>query len=178
MELRKKIISILSQSYKTRINNLNQSIELTNNVLDLCKNSNYNDLKAKALSQLSLYYMIIGENDKSSDYSKDSIKIFEELNNEKGIADAKYSIASVYYKTNNYHIGLVFLIDALNIYKKFNDYHNISKCEKSLGTVYEYSEDQESAVQSYENAITAAKKINDLNLESNAYNNLSGVYIK
>lgn len=70
------------------------------------------------------------------------------------------------------------MIDALTIYKKFDDYYNISRCEKSLGTVYEYSGDQNSAVQSYENAILAAKKIKNLNLESNAYNNLSGVYIK
>src|SRR5204862_5566967 len=130
------------------------------------------------LSQLSLYHMVLGQNDKSIDYANESIKLYEELNDEKGIADAKYSIAGVYYKTDNYHIGLVFLIDALNIYKKFDDYYNISRCEKSLGTVYEYSGDQNTAVKSYLNAVHFAKKTNNLNLESNAYNNLSGLYIK
>ena len=74
---------------------------------------------------------------------------------------------------------IVFPVRVLtNIYKDFDDFYNISRCEKSLGTVYEYSGDQNSAIQSYENAIDAAKKISDLNLESNAYNNLSGIYIK
>lgn len=178
MALKDKLISLLDEANKARIYKLDYSIELAKEVLSSCNDSDLNDIKAKALSQLSLYHMIIGDNETALQHAQKSMELFEALNDEKGIADAKYSIAGVYYKTDNYHIGLVFLIDALNIYKKFNDYYNISRCEKSLGTVYEYSDDQKSAVQAYENAIAAAKKINDLNLESNAYNNLSGVYIK
>lgn len=178
MAIKDKLISLLDEANKARVSRLDYSIELAKKVLSSCNNSELDDIKAKALSQLSLYHMIIGDNENALEYAQKSMELFEALNDEKGIADAKYSIAGVYYKTDNYHIGLVFLIDALNIYKKFNDYYNISRCEKSLGTVYEYSDDQSSAVQAYENAITAAKKIGDLNLESNAYNNLSGVYIK
>jgi len=178
MVLKDKLISLLDEANKARIYKLDHSIELAKQVLSSCDNPDLNDIKAKALSQLSLYHMIIGDNETALEHAQNSMELFEALNDEKGIADAKYSIAGVYYKTDNYHIGLVFLIDALNIYKKFNDYYNISRCEKSLGTVYEYSDDQNSAVLAYENAIVAAKKINDLSLESNAYNNLSGVYIK
>ena len=178
MALKDKLISLLDEANKARIYKLDYSIELAKEVLSSCNDSDLNDIKAKALSQLSLYHMIIGDNETALQHAQKSMDLFEALNDEKGIADAKYSIAGVYYKTDNYHIGLVFLIDALNIYKKFNDYYNISRCEKSLGTVYEYSDYQKSAIQAYENAIAAAKKINDLNLESNAYNNLSGVYIK
>jgi signal transduction histidine kinase/BarA-like signal transduction histidine kinase len=178
MKVRNKLIALLDEANEARIYKLNHSIELVEQVMSLCDIPNYIDIKARALSQLSLYSMIIGNNEESLKYAHNSILLFEELNDEKGIADAKYSIASVYYKSDNYHIGLVFLIDALNIYKKFDDYYNISRCEKSLGTVYEYSGDQNSAVKSYENAILAAKKIKNLNLESNVYNNLSGVYIK
>lgn len=178
MVLKDKLISLLDEANKARIYKLNHSIELAKEVLSSCDTPDLNDIKAKALSQLSLYHMIIGDNQTALEHAQNSMELFEALNDEKGIADAKYSIAGVYYKTDNYHIGLVFLIDALNIYKKFDDYYNISRCEKSLGTVYEYSDDQNSAVLAYENAIVAAKKINDLNLESNAYNNLSGVYIK
>lgn len=178
MDLKKQLLATLTEANEARIYNLDHSIALAEQVLAASQQSDLIAVRAKALSQLSLYHMIIGDNDAAMGFAQDSMSLYEELEDEKGIADAKYSIAGVYYKTDNYHIGLVFLIDALNIYKKGNDYYNISRCEKSLGTVYEYSDDQKSAVQAYENAIEAAKQINDLNLESNAYNNLSGVYIK
>lgn len=178
MQSRKRIISLLEKSYNARINNLELSIDLSNNALLLCTSPDLKDLKAKALSNLSLFQMILGENEKSTINAHEALKLYEEIQDEKGIADIKYSIAGVYYKTNNYHIGLVYLIDALNIYKKFNDYHNISRCEKSIGTIYEYFGDVEKAIDSYQNAINAGKQINDLNLISNAYNNLSSVYTK
>ncbi|WP_264520795.1 ATP-binding protein [Flavobacterium sp. N1994] len=177
-EIRSKINLYLEDSYSIRINNLEESIILTNKALALCEGKEFDDLKAKAYSQLSLYYMITGKYDESFNLSQKSIKLYEELHDDKGVADAKYNLASFYYKTNNFQMGVVYLIDALIVYKNLNDYHNISKCEKSLGTVYDFTGDEQKAIQSYKNAIKAAKKINDLNLESNAYNNLSGIYIK
>jgi signal transduction histidine kinase/CheY-like chemotaxis protein len=178
IEIRNKINALLDESYAIRINNLEQSISLTNDALVLCSVSNFDDLEAKCFSRLSLYYMITGKYDESYNLSQKCITLFEKLNDEKGIADAKYNMAGFYYKTNNFQMGVVYLIDALIIYKKHNDYHNISRCEKSLGTVYSFTGDDQKAIQSHKNAIKAAKKVNDLNLESNAYNNLSGIYIK
>lgn len=177
-EIRKKINSLLEDSYSIRVNNLEESIKLTHNALNLCTRKELDDLKAKAFSQLSLYHMITGKYDESFNLSQKCIQLYEKLNNDKGVADVKYNLAGFYYKTNNFQMGVVYLIDALIVYKNHNDFHNISKCEKSLGTVYDFMGDEQKAIQSYKNAIKAAKAINDLNLESNAYNNLSGIYIK
>ncbi len=173
-----KITFILDEAYTARINNLKKSIELGEKALSLSEEYGFLDLQAKSCSHLSLFNMIKGNNELCVEYANTSIDIYTALNDEKGVADAKYAISGVMYKTNNYHLGLVYLVDALNVYKKYNDYHNISRCEKTLGTIYEYFEDNEKAVESYENAIAAAKKIKDIKLESNALNNLSSVYIK
>ena len=177
-EIRNEINLLLEKSYAIRINNLNESINLTNKALGLCNENKIDDLKARSLTQLSLYYMITGKNEIAYNLSLKSIKLFEKLGDEKGIADAKYNIAGFYYKTNNFQMGVVYLIDALIVYKNLNDYHNISKCEKSLATVYDFTGDIQKAIQSLKNAVNAAKKVKELNLESNAYNNLSGIYIK
>ena len=177
-EIRNEINLLLEKSYAIRINNLNESINLTNKALGLCNENKIDDLKARSLTQLSLYYMITGKNEIAYNLSLKSIKLFEKLGDEKGIADAKYNIAGFYYKTNNFQMGVVYLIDALIVYKNLNDYHNISKCEKSLATVYDFTGDVQKAIQSLKNAVNAAKKVKELNLESNAYNNLSGIYIK
>lgn len=178
MEIRSGILKLLDESYASRINNLELSIHLADEALQLAQYHNRKDLIAKSYSHLSLFNMIKGNNDLCTEFANFSIELYQELEDDRGIADAKYAIAGVMYKTNNYHLGLVYLIDALSIYKKYNDYHNISRCEKTLGTIYEYFEDIEKAVESYENAIIAARKINDSKLESNALTNLSSVYIK
>lgn len=131
----------------------------------------------KCLNHLSLFHMIIGDFDLAVNMAKEAIDYFEESNDEKGIADAKYTIAGVLYKTNDFHQGLNYLIDCLATYKKNEDYHNMARVQKSMGTIYEYFGDIKSAKQSYEEAIQSGKIANDLNLQSNVFNPLSGIYL-
>jgi signal transduction histidine kinase/CheY-like chemotaxis protein len=174
----KQIVSLLDEAYACRTNNLKRSIDLAKQALSLSRELNERALTARSLSHLSLFSMIMGEYENSLHMAEEAVKHFEELGDEKGIANAKYNIAGVYYKTDNYHLGLVNLIDCITTYRKFSDYHNLSRSHKSLGTIYEYFGDEKNAIQTYEDAITAAKKAGDLNLESNAYNPLSGIYLK
>jgi hypothetical protein len=173
-----EILSLLDEAYGARVNNLKRSIELAEKALFLSRQMGDKALTGKSLSNLSLYFMIMGEYDRSRAMAEEAIGYFEELGDEQGIADAKYNIAGIYYKTDNYHLGLAYLMDCQVIYRKFGDYYNLSRVEKSLGTIYDYLGDQKNSVASYQNAIDAAEKVNDLNLKSNAYNNLSGVYLK
>ncbi len=177
-ELNTQAADFLHDAYTGRGNNLAKSIQLANKSLSISKKVNNTLLIAKSLNMLSLFYMIRGEFTKCIDMANEAIEHFKQLNDERGVTDAKYNIAGVYYRTNNYHLGLVYMINCRTVYKKYNDYHNLSRVEKSLGTIYEYFGDQKNVVKSYQNAIDAAKEVNDLNLESNAYNPLSGIYIK
>lgn len=174
----KEILLLLDEAHQIRISDLPKSIALTISALDSSSQIGSKPLLAKSYSQLGLYYMVIGEMDKATVYSKMALIIFTKLRDEKGIADAKYSLAGVYYKTNLYHLGLISFIDALKIYQKVGDYYNQSRTEKSLGTIYGYIGDQSKALKSYNSAIKNARKINDFNLESNAYNNISGILAK
>ncbi len=172
-----EIKSLLEEAYRIRVFDLKQATELASKALQLSRETKNLTYIGKSLNMLSLFYMIQGEQKLSIDHAEEAIKFFEELNDEQGIADAKYSIASNYYKSDNYHLGLVNLIDCLAIYKKYFDFHNQARTLKSLGTIYEYFGDQKNAVKSYQESIEAAKQVDDKNLESNAYNPLSGIYL-
>jgi signal transduction histidine kinase/CheY-like chemotaxis protein len=174
----KRVILLLEESYLLRTSNIGRSIEIAEQALSISKMMHDKSLIGKSLNQLSLFYMIVSDFEKSTTKSQEAISFFKELNDERGIADANYNIGSVYYKTNNYHLGLVYLIDALKIYKKFDDLYNQSKVEKAIGTIYEYIGDGSNAFRSYKNAIRIAKIIGDYNLESNVYNNLSGLALR
>jgi len=173
-----KIVALLDEAYAARINDLNHSTEVATRALQMSRMANNNLLIGKSLNHLSLFYMIQGEYNRSISMAEEAIKYFEELHDEKGIADARYSIASNYYKTDNYHLGLIYLSNCLTTYRKYNDYHNQARTQKSLGTIYEYFGDQKNAIKSYEGAIESARQAKDTNLESNAYNPLSGIYLK
>lgn len=173
-----RIVSLLEEAYTCRTHNLKLSCELAGEALSLSRGADDTSLIAQSLSHLSLFNMVLGEYDAALQLGEQAIEYFTELKDEKGIAKAKYNIAGVYYKTDNYHLGLVNLIDCITIFRKHNDYHNLSRSHKSLGTIYEYFGDEKNAIKTYEEAIAAAKKAGDLNLESNAYNTLSGIYLK
>jgi len=112
-----KVLKILDTAYDSRVNNLPESIKLTKNAIAISEQVNDLELLAKGLSHLSLFQMIQGEYKDSMASAERAIGLFQELNDDKGLADAKYNIASIHYKTDNYHLGLVNLIDCLAVYR-------------------------------------------------------------
>jgi len=173
-----EVLLLLEQAYTSRANDLDKSISIGNKALALSRKIYDKSLIAKSLSKLALFYMVRGENEKSLHMSEEAIAYFTELNDDLGIADAKYNIGSIYYKSNNYHLGMVYLTSCSDIYAKYKDHHNESKVLKSLGAIHEFIGDQKSAITSYHKAIKSALKAKNKNLESNAYNPLSGILLK
>lgn len=173
-----QITALLDEAYATRINDLKRSMRLAKSALHLSREMDDKALMAKSLSLISLFSMIMGAFKSSISQAREAIAYYTELNDEKGVADASYNIAGVYYKTNNYHLGLIHLINCLQTYRKLNDHHNQARVQKSLGTIYEFINDQKNAIKAYRAAIDAAQKVNDVNMVSNVYNPLSGIYIK
>ncbi|MEQ9310436.1 MAG: tetratricopeptide repeat protein [Balneolaceae bacterium] len=172
-----EISELLEEAYETRTNNLDRSIELATKAHELSKSINHKELLGKSLSHLALFKMIRAEYDESISMSEEAISYFEELEDEKGVADAKYNIAGVLYKTDQLHSGLVNLISCLKTYRKFDDFHQQARVLKAIGTIYEYFGDDKKALDTYLASVEAARKVENLNLESNALNPISGIYL-
>lgn len=172
-----QINSILADAYACRINDLNRSKALAEKALKLSREIDDLGLIGKCLSDLSLYYMILGEYESCIQYGEEAIGHFNLVGDDKGIADAKYSIAGAFYKTDEFNKGLNYLTECVPIYKKYEDYHNLARCWKSIGTIYEYYGDKKSAIKAYQATIEAGMAVDDLNVQSNAYNPLSGIYL-
>lgn len=171
------ILELLEEAYQTRSNNLDKSIELATEALEKSKLASDKALIGKSLNQLALFKMIRADYNDSIAMSEEAIAYFGELKDEKGVADAKYNIAGVLYKTDKLHSGLVHLIDCLKTYRKFNDFHQQARVLKAIGTIYEYFGDDQKALDTYLASVEAARKVENLNLESNALNPISGIYL-
>jgi tetratricopeptide (TPR) repeat protein len=172
-----EIDALLIEANIRRINNLEKSVELAKKALDLSRAYNCNALIAKSLSQLAFYFMISGEHTASIAIATEASNLYQQLKDEKGLADVRYTIASVYYKSDNLLLGLKYLLDCIKIYQRHNDYLSQAKAYKSLGTIYEYFGDAENATEVYTLAIKAAEICGDENMKTNVYNPLSGIYL-
>src|SRR6218665_381394 len=173
-----EIESLLEQAYATRGNDIHRSIQLADQALQLCRENQHHTGKAKAENLLGLFHLVKGEFETARNFSESALAYFTGTQDLKGIADANYNLASICYRTNDYHTGLRILLDCLKLYRSINDLHNQARVLIPIGTVYEYFGDYKHASEAYLQCIQISKEINDLNLESNAYNPLAGIYLK
>lgn len=178
MTATRDVEKLLDAAYEIRVNNLPEAISLAERALQASLVQLDDAGTAKSYNMLGLFAMIRGEFQKSIDFTNEAIKILEKRKDEHGLAHAHYNLAGVYYKTNNYHLGLDYLLRCLSTFRDLKDFPNEARALKSIGTIYEYFGDNENAKASYEGSIEAARKCGDRNIESNAFNPLSGIYLK
>jgi signal transduction histidine kinase len=169
---------LLEKAYSQRGHDIHASISLTEQALRYFTNVNHESGIAKAENQLSLFHLVQGNFDTAKNFAESALAYFTKHQNLKGIADAHYNLGSICYRTDNYHNGLLLLLDCLKTYRLLDDFHNQARVLKSIGTIYEYFGDYSNACESYEKCIGISQKIKEPDLESNAYNPLSGIYLK
>jgi signal transduction histidine kinase/CheY-like chemotaxis protein len=175
--IERKIELLLEEAFAIRVNNLKQSVDFTKQALELSKEHDIKNLIAKSLARLGFFYMIQGDYNQSISFANNAAEIYEVIGDEQGLAEAKYTIASVYYKSDNLQLGLKYLLDCLVTFIKYNDYTSQAKVYKSLGVIYEYFGDIDSAKDVYKSSIEAAEKVADINMMTNVYNPLSGLFL-
>jgi signal transduction histidine kinase/CheY-like chemotaxis protein len=175
--IEKKIALLLEEAFAIRVNNLKSSVEFTKQALELSNEHGIKNLIAKSLARLAFFYMIQGDYKLAISFANNAAEIYEVIDDEQGLAEAKYTIASVYYKSDNLQLGLKYLLDCLVTFTKYNDHTSQAKVYKSLGVIYEYFGDMDSAKDVYQSSIEAAEKVGDINMMTNVYNPLSGLFL-
>ena len=174
----KEIDDLLFQAFETRINNLSKAIELAENALNTSQSTNYSYGEGYAYCYLGFFNMIQNEHQHALELSGKANVIFENLNEKAGLALVSYTIGSVYYKTDDAHLGLKFLLDALDLYQQLNDKFGQSRALKAIGTIYGYMGEYAREEKTYRKVIELCDEIGDKNGKSNALNPLSGIYLK
>ena len=132
----------------------------------------------RARCDLSLFYMIQSNYVQALAHGQAAKDYFTKHLDLEGLSSTLYNLGSVYYKTDEYHLGLKYLLDCLEILNKLRDEIGQSRVLKAIGTIYEYFGDLEAAEEAYYRSISLSKRNHDVNGESNALNPLSGIYLK
>lgn len=168
----------LELAYRARVNNIEESFSGVRSVLKTAKAEKFERIVARSNNYLGLLYMIQGNHTKSISHSRKALDYFIQVQSLKDVADAKFNIASSLYKTDNFHDGLKGLLECRQIYQSIKDGSSEAKTLKSIATIYEYWGDLEKAFSIYQECIELSLVNGDRAMLSNAYNPMSGLYIK
>lgn len=173
-----KIDHLLEEALKLRVSDVSQSIENIKQALAQSIKIDYAKGQAYGHSYLSFLYMIVTKHEEAQPHIDTALEYFQETNDKFGLAFTYNTIGSIHYKTDDYHVGLKYLLQAYDLFKEINDVANQSRTLKSIGSVYQFFNDYTKAEETYKNCIKLSESINDLNGVSNALNPLSGLYLK
>lgn len=168
----------LELAYQGRVNNIKESFTGILSVLKISKAQKLERIVARCHNYLGLLYMIQGDHVKSISHSQQALDYFQQVQSLKDVADAKFNIASSLYKTDNFHDGLKGLLECKQIYQSIGDGNSECRALKSIATIYEYWGDFNKAFLIYQECIELAFKNGNQAMLSNAYNPLSGLYLK
>lgn len=169
---------LLIKSFELRVTDITSSFSLAQEALQISETSNHLLNKAKSKVHLAYYHMIIGEHDQARSHAKNVKPVFEENNDYQGMAMVQFIVGSTYYKTEDYHLGLKYLIDSSLMYQKADDIAGQSRVLKAIGSIYEFFREYGQAEETYVKCIELSELCGDKNGMSNAYNPLSGILLK
>lgn len=106
-----------------------------------------------------------------------SLKIYQNLKDQKGIGNSFNKIATTYYYQGDYLKALSYYTKCKEIYEKVNFKKGISSALNNMGAVYYYLGNYPKALEFYNEAIKIQKKIGDKKIIAATTQNIGGIYV-
>jgi len=181
--VRCKVLYQLSEACTTK-----EWTDFNNEMLKICE-AHLKDLKpgdneyvvyrkfyAKGIANLGFEASEKSDGLKAIKLYEESMKIFEELNDKKGIASSLNNIGIIYQSLGNIKQALDNYTKSLKLLESLNDKYGISYCLNNLGYIYHGQGDYEKGLMYYEKAYTMYKEINELPGLAIALVNIGAIY--
>ena len=157
-------------------NNPNEALNLANEMLDLSIIKGIRDYQAKAYVQIS---RVARENGNKIEASKNLVKAFkisENIEDNKGVAEALYSLGVIHWQMGQYPKSIDYHFKSLNLYREQGELENISGILNNIGNIYKERGDYTTALQYYEESNEVIKAEGAVNVIS--LSNIGTIYIK
>lgn len=157
-------------------NNYSEAEDYFNQCLELSDKKNNKLLKARSLERIASLRLATNNAHLALRLYYESLTIFEELNNLKGIAKV-YNILGIYKAdTEEFAHAESYLKKSLEIHEQLKDKRNIIENKGNLGYLYEQTGDIEKAEEIYKQLIPEIQEVNDLYALPIIYYNLASIY--
>lgn len=150
----KEKIDILSQlaSY-TYTRAPRKCVDYCRQILQLTNQIHYPNAKADTLIRLSYAYSVLGDWEKSFEYSKQALAIFENQKNKEGIAKALSTIGYFYLRIDYFNMALDYFLRSLKRYEEVEDKHKLYLPYSHIGHLYNELGEPQKALQYFQKAL-------------------------
>ncbi len=131
---------------------------------------------AEPMLNVCIVYWKLDHYDKALDHCLKSLRIFEYIGNEKGIADAYHHIGTTYDLLKRYWFALKNHFKARDIRKRIGDKEGIAESFNSIGIIHYFTKDYNKAKEYYLKSLKIQEELDDKKGIAKALNNVGLIY--
>lgn len=131
---------------------------------------------AQALSTQGISTYLLNNYEKALWCYSSAMKLWEEIDNDQGVATALLNIGLVYYAQADYPGAIDHYSQSLIIYTEIDDNIGIAKVLNNLGLIYSSIGDYEAALENYNRSLQIMKTLNDQKSIGASLNNIASIY--
>ncbi|MFK7953759.1 MAG: tetratricopeptide repeat protein [Ekhidna sp.] len=150
--IRVRLMNELAYTYRST--NPDSSIAIANRALDLANTLKIAYEKAWALNGLSSAYWMKANYPQVLKYAKESLTIFQDIENDQGIAQAYNTLANTFNMQGQHENSLAYYQKTIEMYERLGDSFNIARANANIGRTY-------FMIQKYDQALLSLQKVID-----------------
>lgn len=172
-----KVDRINQLAFEIRNSDTERSIALSKEAQTISSRINYSEGRATAITNEAFGHVQITDYKLALEKLFEALKIFEALQNEKGIAQVHYNLTLIYFRFSDFNNGLDSITKALAYYKKVNDVPEMARSLFQLGFLYHSLNDYESAIEYFNESLKLHREIKNPAGEAAAIMGLGQIYL-
>jgi adenylate cyclase len=178
-----EVLNTLTQRYLSI--SPEKSIQYSEQTLKLLyKINNTNKIQANTLNYIGMAYKNLGDYDTALNYFKDSLEIWEQIDNAKivSLSDKKdmalsmHNMGAASWRVGNYDPALKYCLNSLKIYEEIGDQKGIADSLHHIGIVNDLLGNYDTALKYHFQALKIREEIDDKAGIADSFNNIGIIY--
>ncbi|MFZ4572704.1 MAG: tetratricopeptide repeat protein, partial [Bacteroidales bacterium] len=157
-------------------NNPGQAIPTFHKALARAMKDNNIDLETMVLSNLGIYYGVLGVSDSAEKYHKLAVNCGKQLQDKSRYAKAVSDLATVYFNKGNYIGAIQNTLESQAIYEAKHMNSFLANSYIKLGMIYFDLNDFEKSMSAYRMALKINKPLGDIKLDMAIFLNMGFLY--
>jgi CHAT domain-containing protein/Tfp pilus assembly protein PilF len=145
-------------------------------IISLAEGGKVEELKGKAIRLKARIMYIRGRYNEAIEYSQDSLRIGEKINNKELIGDSLNTIGNVYNDQGDYYEALKYYFKTLEIIEELGNKKKIASVMNNIGNAYYRQGNYNQSLQYHLKSLKLREEINDKYSIAVSFNNIGNIY--
>jgi tetratricopeptide (TPR) repeat protein len=166
----------IALGFKNKYDEAIQTLLKSNEVAE--KNNDLITVAENCTNIASAYFVVLGNYNKALEYYLKTLKIYEQLDNKKGIAQALSGIGISYVAEKKFKEGIETHFKALAIFEQLDEKNEIKKMYVNIGNAYESNFEYSKALEFYSKALSGFNAVESPRGTAQTLYRIGSIYLK